>query len=402
MDKSNKVKILSCIISIGFVVAIFFHYFLGTYFHLKVPYNTFISVPNLQPFGDFMNITDYLKNFAPFTFPNMWINYFPLAYILLFPFALIKSKFVSYLIFFSIFLLFWVFINIKTLYCKNLNKLENFQNIFFITFLSYPFLILWDSGNFDMMLFLFTAAFIYFFKSKKYFTSALFIAFANAIKPFTWIFLILFLFDKKYKELIFSITLSTLMIIGGFMVLRGGLLTQIQVYLINLKLTQSYFILSPTGGLGGNSSSLFMSLKALNALFYAKYHFALNPQALVNICRNLGLTLTSIILFFSWKEKVFWKKVALLTFYMLTFSFIVYDYKLILLFIPLWLFINEEEQTKFDLSYLILFSLLLIPKRFIVMWPKIFIFSSIFNPFIMLIFIGLIIFEQFYLKYKAK
>ena len=321
MDKTTKIRALSCIICVGFIVALVFHYIMGAYFHLPVPYNTFTSVPRLEPFTDFTGLINYLKKSAPFAHPNIWVNYFPLAYIFLSPFTLIKNELISYSIYFSTFLFFWIYINVKVLRCKNLSKLENFQNMFFLVFLSYPFIILFDSGNFDMMIFLFISAFIYFFKSKKFLISAIFIALANAIKPFTWIFLIIFLFEKKYKELILSIILSILLIFGGFMVLKDGFFTQVKVLLINLNLTKKFYIYSTDGGLSGNSSSLFMSLKTLNDLF--KPHFYVKIPVLINICKYIGLIVTSSSIFFAWKEKVFWKKVALLTFCMLTLSFMI-------------------------------------------------------------------------------
>ena len=85
---------------------------------------------------------------------------------------------------------------------------------------------------------------------------------------------------------------------------------------------------------------------------------------------------------------------------------VAFDYKLIFLFIPLWLFVNAEEKTKFDLIYTILFALLLIPKRFfLVLGPgvfKWFSLSLVTNPLIMIIFVGLIIFEQLYNKKEVE
>jgi hypothetical protein len=63
-------------------------------------------------------------------------------------------------------------------------------------------------------------------------------------------------------------------------------------------------------------------------------------------------------------EKEFWKKVALLTFAMLLFPHISADYKLLYVFIPLFLFINTQKNDKFYLFYIIMFGLLLIPKDY--------------------------------------
>ena len=63
-------------------------------------------------------------------------------------------------------------------------------------------------------------------------------------------------------------------------------------------------------------------------------------------------------------ETDFWKKVSLLVFIMLLFPYTSADYKLLHLFIPIVLFINNKKEEKNDLIYTILFALLLIPKNY--------------------------------------
>lgn len=396
MNKSDKILTLSTIVLIGFVIAVIFHYVLGFYIGAEYPCNTFLTNPKLV-FEDFILNLPKIKDFAPYARPDYWMNYFPLAYILMFPFTLIKNKILGYCIFLTIFLLFWFPINIKNFFCENLNKFENFQNIFILAIMSYPFLNAIDRGNFDMFLVLLLGAVVYLFKYKKYFSASMLLAVINAIKPFTLIFLLLFIFEKKWKEFFLSIFLTFLLIVGGFMVLKGNFFDQISIYITNLMLTQKVFVYEPTGGMS-NSSSLFMSLKFL---FYSTFKIISLP-AIIRICSFINLLAAIITIFFAYKENVFWKKISLLTLYMLTFPFIVFDYKLLFLFIPIWLFVNSKEKSKFDLIYTILFGLLLIPKRFIFIGiTKIIVFSVILNPLIMLILISLIIFEQFNLKQKG-
>jgi hypothetical protein len=45
------------------------------------------------------------------------------------------------------------------------------------------------------------------------------------------------------------------------------------------------------------------------------------------------------------------------------------NYKLLHLFIPLYIFVNNEQRSKFDILYLLLFGLLLIPKDVFIL-PK--------------------------------
>lgn len=395
MEKSQKITLLATVVMTGFALAVIFHYSLVYYIHLKYPFNTFLFNPNYV-FGDFLGMMPLIKNFAPFQEANLWVNYFPLAYIFLFPFSLIKSPLIASLIFTSIFLVYWMHTNVKNFNCKNINPLLNFQNLFILTFLSYPYLVLLDRGNFDLILFILMSAFVFSFKSEKYLKSAVLLAVVNAIKPFYLIFLTLFLFQKKYKEFFLSLLISFLLIIGGFMVLHGDFWNQITVFITNLMLFKQNFVFSAESGLL-NDSSLFMGLKYL--LFQVIKLPTSAIFSFVKIYSVLNIIMTLVVLFFTFKEKVFWKRISLLTFYSLLMPYVVYDYKLIFLFIPIWLFVNSEEKTKFDMIYTILFALLLIPKKIIPVLSiggglKWFCLSLVVNPLIMLVFIGLIISEQ--------
>lgn len=404
MDKAGKVSVISGIILVGLVLAVIFHYVLGVYLNFPFPFNTFLFNPDIH-FSDFTSMVPVAQGFAPFSKPNIWINYFPLAYILLFPFSLLKNNLLAYFIFASGFLVFLIYMNIKFFKCSSLTKLENFQNIFTLTILSYPVLYILDRGNFDMFLFVLFVGSVYFFKSKKYLLSAILLAIQNAIKPFPILFLVLFLVKKKYREFFLSLILTGLLIIGGFMVIKGGFFDNINVFIQNLSAFKLSYVYDPNNAKAmTNSSSLFMALKFL----LCKYTMVISTIQLDNLYRYLSLIITSAVLFFTWRERIFWKQITLLTLLMTVLPYVVTDYKLIFLFVPIWLFINSEGKSKFDLGYAILFGLLMIPKQFFVLLVPIgntlslTTFGIIINPLLMLIFMGLIIFDQLYSKRSKK
>lgn len=403
MEKTNKVLLLSSIVLVGFVFAVIFYYVMGFYLLKPYPFNTFLLQPSIA-FSDFADMMPLVKDFAPFNRHSYWVNYFPLAYILLFPFSFIKPLILSYLLFISGFLSSLTFMNTKYFYCKTLTKIENFQNIFILTALSYPVLSVLDRGNFDMILFIFFAAFIFLFKKEKYLLSAVVLAVMNAIKPFTLIFLVLFLFKKRFKELFFNIIITTLLVIGGFMLLHGNFFDQVSTLILNLASFQQKYIYSLTYWGMGNTSSLFSCLKILFCIFPSNP--IISTALLAKIYTYLSLFATIITILFASREKVFWKQISLLTLYMLLIPQIIFDYKLIFLFIPIYLFINAKEKSRFDLTYIILFGLLLIPKHYFIIdlldhMNKLTL-SAIINPLIMIIFIGLIIFEQIQSKEKKE
>ena len=91
---------------------------------------------------------------------------------------------------------------------------------------------------------------------------------------------------------------------------------------------------------------------------------------------------------------------TLLFLYILSIPYLVNDYKLLFLFIPVWFFVNSKEKSKFDLIYTILFAFLFIPKNIIIdLNPTdYFSISILINPIIMILLWGLIIFEQYKVK----
>lgn len=387
MNKSDKIFLLSNIIIVGFFVAIIFHYFCANILYLGDPFNTFLLYPKWF-IADIKNITDASLFLKPFSKVDLMVNYFPLVYFFLFPFALLKNYLIEYAIFLSVFLSFFYFQNYKNFFCQEFSKLQNFQNIFILTFMTYPFLYLLERGNVDMLLIILFTLSIYGFHEKKYLKSSILLAIINAIKPFCLPFLVLFVYEKKWKELFINLFLTVFLIVGGFLLLHDNAFTQLEGLKTNLLFYKQQFLYHPFNGTS-TCSSLFQALKLIS------YHTRLISTSL--LVERYGFILfggTLITVYFAWKEEVFWKRIALLTLYMSTFPYIIFDYKLIFLFIPIWFFVNAEEKSVFDLIYTILFGLLLIPKKQLIFFP-ITDFSSIANPVIMLIFIGLIIFEQF-------
>lgn len=395
MDKTKKVFLLANIVLIGFFLSVIIYYILAQYLNFPYPFNTFLFLPE-NAFGDFLAPMNAVKDFAPYNEPNVMTNYFPLAYIIMFPFSLIKNNYVSYVIFASMFLIGFTYLNNKNITCESLTKIDNFQNVFILTFLSLPSLYLLDRGNFDMFLFFLLAGFIYAFKSEKYLLSAILLALENAIKPFPLLFLLLFLQKKKYKEFFLSLIITGALVISGFLILKGAFFDQISVFIQDLYLFKMTNILD-TGLSNGMSlnSSMFTALK-----FIFCQNNIISTMLLVKIYNYICLFVASLTLIFTWREKIFWKKITLLSCLMLLLPYMVVDYKLIFLFVPIWLFLNAEEQSKFDGIYTVLFGLILIPKKIFLFWihkqgvTQLLTYGVLINPLIMLVFIGLIVFEQ--------
>lgn len=402
MNKTEKVTVLSTIILVGFVFAVIYHYILGFYLHFGSPFNSFVY-PASFAFCDLFRILPYIKDFKPYQENTLWVVYFPLTYLLMLPFAFIKNKILAYLLYISPFFYYLTKMNVKTFTCDNLTKLQNFQNIFIITFISYPVLYSLDKGNFDMILFVMLGVWVYLFPKEKYGICSVLLAIMNAIKPFTVWFLFLFLFKKKYKEFFLSIILTAFLIIGGFLTFPDNIFYQIIVLLENIALYKITYALGTTMGLGF-CSSIFIPLKILFM------HFSTNLYSVikfVNFYDYFCHFITAVTIFFVWREKTYWKQILLLIGNFLLLPYCTYDYKLIFLFIPLWMFIDKPENAKSDLIYTLLFGLLFIPKNIIIKlvgihnnvsdWTSL---SVLVNPILIVLLCLLVIYEQF--KIPAK
>lgn len=399
MDKTNKILVLSTITLIGFVIAVIYLYVVDQYMHLGVPYNSFLY-PAYGAFCDFTSILPYIIGFNPYQTTTLWVVYFPITYLILYPFSLFKTTVLSYFIYSFSFVAYFIYMNLKSFSSENLTKIQNFQNIFILTVISYPFLCIMDKGNCDMYLFIIFGLCVFAFKSEKYLLSCILLALVNAMKPFTLLFLIPFLVKKKYKEFFFSIILSIILVIGGFLMYKGNLIKELRMFISSLlwfKINYMYLINNDFGM--GFASSLYMPLKLL--FCKSTTNPIISAETLVKYYNILCLTITIPTIFFIWKEKILWKQLTLITCHFLLLPCITYDYKLIFLFIPIWLFVNSKEKNKFDVAYTILFGLMLIPKHFVFTNPHItsptivkwFTLSIIANPIIMLLLMGLIMYE---------
>jgi hypothetical protein len=63
-------------------------------------------------------------------------------------------------------------------------------------------------------------------------------------------------------------------------------------------------------------------------------------------------------------EQDLWKRVAVLVLVMLLLPPLSADYKLLLLYVPLYLFVESDKPSRLDPAYLAVFGLLLVPKSY--------------------------------------
>jgi hypothetical protein len=215
---------------------------------------------------------------------------------------------------------------------------------------------------------------------------------AIAMKVFPAVFIVLFLAKKQYKYIFFSGLLVFFLSWLPLYLFKGGLDAGLDIYLSNLHTSQQMYadlmILSNAGNHFGHS--LLNSLRMILGEDFPSMTNVLKPYLLFAL--TIFLFISFFIIFI---ERKLWKQVTLLVACMCLLPYTSTDYKLLSFFIPLYLFINDNSKKNpepFNFFYIILFSLLLIPKSYgyFQKWP-LYTINSVLNTLIMIVIILLII-----------
>lgn len=216
-----------------------------------------------------------------------------------------------------------------------------------------------------MLVFIFLFLSVFFYRRGHFYLASVFLAFA-ASKIFALVFLLLFLSDKRYKPLFFCVFLVLLSHAVSLIFLEGGMLGNIKAMIGNQEQYVLHYVIGDEGLYCGNS--LFGMGKYM--LYGLGLAFPGDKTSYVFLWYRLCCFIAVLLFVLGgyhvvFREKVLWRKVAVLVFFMDLLPLVSGDYKLLHLFIPLYLFINSEESYWNSLFYTLMFGLLLVPKAYI-------------------------------------
>ena len=361
MEKEKRLYILAFFMVVGFFMAILFCYYEGIYRGQGYPYNTFLWLPH-ERYMDFYTSLSQNANLNPYFgggFP-----YYPFLGMICWVFSLIPRPYTYFLYLFIV-----ISLSIYFIY-QLLWQMPWYKKtllIFILFFLSYPVLFSIDRGNFEFLLFVALLASLYFYIKKNYLISAICLALAIAMKIYPALFLLLFIVDKKYREAIISVVIAVLLTLVSLLFFQGGLVANF-LYLFSMSNINNNMILVDLINLTSRNGNVVQrSVSLLTLIKISIIELQLNPSPFVveNFSKIysvlsviIAVPLSIYTIFF---EKEMWKKVALIIFAMLLLPSISADYRLLLVYLPLVLFLNTEGEGKLDPVYTILFVLLLIP-----------------------------------------
>jgi hypothetical protein len=219
-----------------------------------------------------------------------------------------------------------------------------------------------DRGNNEIIVFLCTALFIYFLQKNKGFAACMFLSIAMAMKLFPAVFLVLLFSEKKYKEIAITVGLTLLLSIMSVSLFANDFSDNINFILSGFGVTNA--------PLFGDNNVLQRGVSAFVAikLFLVKADLlhSMRMHAILSAYSVVCLTVFGLLSLYIWLiEREFWKKLTLLVLPMLLFPQVSAEYKLLYIYLPLYLFVNHEKRSVMDLFYLLMLALMLVPKDYL-------------------------------------
>ena len=362
LNKEDKLVLLAILLTIGFVAAVIVNYYRGYYLYQPYPYNTFLFEID-DKFEDFSVVVGETIGMNPYE--NFLSGQYPFTLLVGSIFSSFSND-IGYLLFVVIFAFVYYIFGYQFLRLEK--KPLGLLLTIIITTLSYPLLFSLDRGNFELLVFAFLLIFLYYYNKGKYLESAIFLAMASALKIYPAIFLLLFIKDKKYKEILITIGTIAGLTLASLLFFKGGIWKNLQ-YLLNFSNISNNWVFNSFLSIDKDTLvqrgvSLLTFIKIIVHQMDIPLPVFISQNFLSLYYILVAIIFLPIAYYVVFVEKVLWKNVTLLTISMLLLPTLSADYKLMHLYLPLFLFINAREINRMDIVYLISFAILLIPKNY--------------------------------------
>jgi hypothetical protein len=370
MIKEEKVSLLVLIITVGFFAAVVYHYVMGFLLSKTWPENTFLFRPDVA-FWDFYRVLDQSADLNPYLKDMGGFAGGPFGHLVGYLFSVMHIRWLQLCIFFTSF--FTVFILMVKHYLYDLkSKLTSYQmlTIFIIVFFTYPVLFAVDRANFDMLVCVFIFLFAFTYVKQKYKVSAIFLSLAIAIKPYTIILIMVYIFNKRYKDCLLVVFNTIFLTALSLFLFKDGLFLEIQKFFSAAFNTFNYLA---AGGQIEYTSDLYSSLTVVvqfignllgidgngSTIFLPAYREFTILYILLAI-----ITIIYFIIYLWGRPQPLWKVMAVLSILMVLLPIASHDYRLIYLLVPMLMYMADDERTSNDLFIVILLGLIFIPKNY--------------------------------------
>jgi hypothetical protein len=324
-------------------------------------------------FADFFNNLRYISDKNPyFNTINGYGEkiYFPLAYLILYPFSCLDSYSTMSLneiwsskiaifscLIFTIVSLAVLFVPLSSLYGKNKYKLY----VLLILFFSGITLFSIERGNTIIITAGCVVNFLVLYKSpfKSYrIIALLFLSIAAVLKVYPIIFGFLLLKDKNYRAIFFCVLVTLILIFLPFVFFEHGF-SNVQKLISNIQLNTNNYGPERIYQRFGLPNLIYIVSRVINLPNNIMQFILALSQIFVVV-----FSLISIILVFFVKER--WKEIALLVFVLIQFPVNSGFYCGLYFFPVIVLFLIKNESQKLDWVYIVLFCLFLNPLQLFV------------------------------------
>jgi hypothetical protein len=399
-SKADKLRLAALILMVGFSVSVFIHYWLGAYCGYRYPYSTYLLRPgdtmfldNIVTknhcFGDLLAVCIHAEKRDPYfasipqpfdeprSFPS---NYFPFGAMLPYPLTLVPypwavgifiAGFAAMLLAFN-----WYFMRTGEPYGDAIS-------IAALTLMNYPAQVLVDRGNIEALVFAFLAGFIVLLIRRQMQPSAALLGAAIAMKAVPVVFLPMCYKAAKRRGVGIAVGTAAVLTVASLLLMSRP------VHLSVLRLISVLFQYSGNVTTGLEAASHSSSLYGLFAI--GAWLSQASPDTSAVWTGLLGgyTLIAASILIASMAACVLlpmrlWEMATVATVCLVLLPQGSPDYRLIHLMIPFALFVNSKTDHKTGLINTVLFSLLLVPKSFVVLAHETSL-NSVLNPIIMLV-----------------
>jgi len=389
LEKKDKISLFCLILTLGFFSAVVFHYIKGMFWSGQYPANTFLPGP-LNRYCDSYSLFD---QWVRLSLQGMVMSYLPSVSMILGLLSLLsRNPYTAVAVYLSVFCLFFVIYAYQNMRVPD--KIDSIRNAV-VVLMSYPFLFTFHTGNMESYVFIFLCLFVYYYRCERSIPACICLAMAVSMKVYPVVFLVLMASDRKYRQIFQTLlwiavfTIVSLVIYSDFSV--NGLKEYFGHFVSGQKVYKDMMILNGQGNRFGhsllNGLRVFMggSMPAISSIMTQYFLFAVAV---------FGLLSTYII---THKKIELWKKTMILVICMDILPYTSTDYKLIHLFIPLFLYFNSVRREKLDLILTFLLALLFVPKNYYV-FPAdaYYTLNIVINPLIMLFLLFLVISTGFH------
>ena len=410
ISKADKLRLATLILMVGFAFSVFVHYWLGAYCGYRYPHSTYLYRPsdtmfldnivtNNHSFGDLLAVCIHAENRDPYfaslpqpfgdprAFPS---NYFPFGAMLPYPLTLVPypwavgifiAGFVAILLAFN-----WYFMRTGDAYTDAIS-------IAALTLMNYPAQVVVDRGNIEAIVFAFLAGFIVLLVRRQFVPSATFLGAAIAMKAVPIVFLPVCYRAAKRRGVMIALTTAAVLTVVSLLLMSRP------VHISLLRLISILFNYSGnvTAGLeSANHSSSLYGLFTIGAWFSqvspgagAIWNALLSNYSLIAAAILIGSMAACVML-----PMKLWEMATVATVCLVLLPQGSPDYRLIHLMIPFALFVNSKTDRANGLLNTVLFSLLLVPKSFIILAHETSL-NSVLNPILMLVLLTRTMFEAY-------